>query len=100
MSSYFFSVKIGNAYLDVEINEETTYEYMWSHALISNKVYAEIKKKCNFSASDSNCAIATSKAETGSIDRYNIYAPICAGYRNKSYAGVRIRLIYYYMMTV
>jgi Serine carboxypeptidase len=89
MLSYFISAKIGNAYLDMHINEETTYEYMWSHALISNKVYDEIKKKCNFSASDSNCAIATSKAITGNIDPYNIYAPICAGHGKTSHAGVR-----------
>ncbi|KAL3515254.1 hypothetical protein ACH5RR_022156 [Cinchona calisaya] len=76
-------IAIGNAYVDVETQNSGTYDYYWTHALISDEIHQGIVSNCNFSsgASDSdNCQKYTNQADAvlGNIDDYNIYAPLCS----------------------
>lgn len=57
------------------------YEFFWNHALISDETYSVIQSKYNFSSNEvsTECHDAQTKAdwESGDIDAYNIYAPMC-----------------------
>ncbi|KAF6164818.1 hypothetical protein GIB67_017144 [Kingdonia uniflora] len=72
---------IGNALLDDETDQNGMVDYAWDHAVISDRVYKNIKKKCNFSISDPplECTAALDKYFDvyRLIDMYSIYAPTC-----------------------
>ncbi|TVU09861.1 hypothetical protein EJB05_43358, partial [Eragrostis curvula] len=69
---------VGNPYLDEDLNDKGFNEFMWSHGVISDEVWANILASCSFNASDgSQCDAAKRSFDDGTIDRYNIYAPIC-----------------------
>lgn len=75
-------VAIGNAFVDKASFDIGGYAYLSSHALISDETYAAIQSNCNFSSDfhSAECSNATDNAydlESGNIDRYNIYAPLC-----------------------
>ncbi|XP_073110260.1 serine carboxypeptidase 1 isoform X2 [Elaeis guineensis] len=74
-------VAIGNAYIDDDTNTRATYDYYWTHALISDEAYKEIRSKCTFSGQSytPGCvsALTAADAEVGNIDYYDIYAPLC-----------------------
>nr|XP_043630085.1 serine carboxypeptidase 1-like [Erigeron canadensis] len=74
-------IAIGNALIDDETCLKGLYDYMWSHAMISDATHDAILKYCNFSSDSLSelCGNITEKAfdEMGDIDLYNIYAPIC-----------------------
>lgn len=69
------------------INDDTDtrgmYDYLASHAIISDKAAHDVNKVCDFSetaTSQSNeCNAATDEIEkdVDFIDIYNIYAPLC-----------------------
>ncbi|KAG2701806.1 hypothetical protein I3760_06G060600 [Carya illinoinensis] len=70
---------IGNAALDAEADNEGAVDYAWSHAVISDRLYHDIKSKCNFKIQSDGCDAAFSElyAEYDGIDIYSIYTPIC-----------------------
>ncbi|KAK1263054.1 Serine carboxypeptidase II-3 [Acorus gramineus] len=74
-------IAIGNAYIETDTNELATYDYFWTHALNSDETHAAIHKFCNFSNDNvsEECSDATdaSSDESGSINNYNIFAPVC-----------------------
>nr|XP_043630087.1 serine carboxypeptidase 1-like [Erigeron canadensis] len=74
-------IAIGNAVIDNETRLKGTYDYWWSHAMISDATHDAILKYCNFSNDSLSeiCENSTDKAmkEWGHLDVYNIYAPIC-----------------------
>ncbi|KAG1334636.1 Serine carboxypeptidase II-3 [Cocos nucifera] len=74
-------VAIGNAYIDDNTNARAIYDYYWTHALISDEAYEEIRSKCTFTGANytQGCASAltAADAEVGNIDYYDIYAPLC-----------------------
>ncbi|XP_071911058.1 serine carboxypeptidase 1-like isoform X1 [Coffea arabica] len=80
-------VAIGNGYYDIEAQNSGTYDYYWTHALISDEIHQGIVSNCNFSSADppSNACqtykIQASSAK-GNIDDYNIYAPLCSSSSN------------------
>ncbi|CAL9099630.1 unnamed protein product [Musa acuminata var. zebrina] len=85
------AIAIGNAYVDEVTNSEARYEFLWSHALISDETFARTRRFCNFSAiinEECNKATAAVAAETGNIDPYNVYAPVCVGSNSSSESGV------------
>ncbi|CAA0839048.1 Serine carboxypeptidase-like 34 [Striga hermonthica] len=43
-------ILIGNAVLDDETDQKGLIEYAWDHAVISDALYDEIKRECNFSS--------------------------------------------------
>ncbi|GER26127.1 serine carboxypeptidase, partial [Striga asiatica] len=76
-------VIIGNAVIDDEADTIGQWEYVGSHALISDVTTSKALKYCNFShlatTQPRECeeAVEESGKEIGNIDFYNIYAPLC-----------------------
>ncbi|KAJ6813972.1 serine carboxypeptidase-like 40 [Iris pallida] len=88
-------VAIGNAYVDKISNDIGGYAYYWSHALISDETYVAIQSNCNLSSNvvSAKCMKAMNDAsgESGDIDGYNIYAPLCHSSSSSSRFGDAIR---------
>lgn len=68
------------------MNDETDnkgmYDYFASHALISDEQLNKVHKHCDFSpdaSASKQCVAVTEEIDNtvGSIDIYNIYAPMC-----------------------
>lgn len=68
-------------------DQKGMYDYIWTHALISDETHKGLMKHCGYGDSDEKDK-STSKfkcnefedeigKEAGDIDSYNIYAPIC-----------------------
>ncbi|KAG0476503.1 hypothetical protein HPP92_013344 [Vanilla planifolia] len=72
-------IAMGNAYVDGDTNTKATFDYLWSHALISDSTYKNIQSRCNFASPTAECeeAISSARNEVGEIDGYDIYAPLC-----------------------
>lgn len=75
-------VAVGNAYIDFETQNKGTYDYAWTHALISDEIYDGIVSNCNYSSSadvTATCREHESPADSilNDLDPYNIYAPLC-----------------------
>ncbi|KAL1833332.1 hypothetical protein ACET3Z_002983 [Daucus carota] len=73
---------VGNAVLNDETDSKGVFDYLESHALISDQTLDQIHRFCDFSASsdlNSECdtAVGVCSEEVSDIDRYNIYAPLC-----------------------
>ena len=80
------TLQMGNAYVDGNTNTKAKFDYYWSHALISDEAYENIKSKCNFAnkiyTAECDAALMSAHAEMGDLDPYNIYAPLCQGPSN------------------
>ena len=68
--------------LNDETDSKGVFDYLESHALISDQTLDQIHRFCDFSASsdlNSECdtAVGVCSEEVSDIDRYNIYAPLC-----------------------
>lgn len=74
-------MQIGNALLDDENDQTGMIDYAWDHAVISDRVYNDVKAKCNFSDPKSNNDCDTALNEYFDvykiIDMYSLYAPDC-----------------------
>ncbi|KAI4389557.1 hypothetical protein MLD38_001772 [Melastoma candidum] len=74
-------IAIGNAFIDDTTMLKGTYEYYWTHALISDETHADIMEHCDFVTGNFSmiCYEYQRQAENehGHIDMYNIYAPKC-----------------------
>ncbi|XP_038719994.1 serine carboxypeptidase-like 40 [Tripterygium wilfordii] len=74
---------IGNAVINDEADIRGRYDYLESHAVISDDTGYQIRKYCNFSPEavkqSSQCSKATEEARKNMefLDIYNIYAPNC-----------------------
>ncbi|KAJ4710457.1 Carboxypeptidase [Melia azedarach] len=75
---------IGNALLDDETDQRGMIDYAWDHAVISDGLYFEIKRKCNFSVEhiaqiSDPCGDALDRyfAVYKIIDMYSLYTPFC-----------------------
>ncbi|KAH9326408.1 hypothetical protein KI387_006586 [Taxus chinensis] len=73
---------VGNAVTDAYNDYIGTFEYWWSHALISDSTYKLLKDTCDFTSSQhpsDPCQIALNQAdmEQGNIDAYSIFTPSC-----------------------
>ncbi|KAJ8769880.1 hypothetical protein K2173_008962 [Erythroxylum novogranatense] len=83
---------IGNALLDDETDQRGMIDYAWGHAVISDRVYQNVKSQCNFS--QNNLSDACNKALNDYfavyhiIDMYSLYVPRCEKY-NSSTARTR-----------
>ncbi|CAA2978318.1 Serine carboxypeptidase II-3 [Olea europaea subsp. europaea] len=67
-------IMIGNGIMNAATDTKGQIEFFWSHALISDETYQGLTGHCK--AGSSNCG-SLDAAEIGSIDFYNIYAPLC-----------------------
>jgi len=78
--------QVGNPYLDDNKNTKGQIDYLWSHGVISDEVWANITKNCKFSPADGNtCSDAMASYDSGYISGYNIYAPVCIDEPNGNY---------------
>ncbi|KAL5713043.1 hypothetical protein ACHQM5_015158 [Ranunculus cassubicifolius] len=76
---------IGNAAINDETDRLGMYDYLWSHALLSDEAHDNIHKYCDFSPNATNpyplqCAAARAEARRTiflTLNIYNIYAPRC-----------------------
>nr|XP_027100835.1 serine carboxypeptidase II-3-like [Coffea arabica]XP_027101298.1 serine carboxypeptidase II-3-like [Coffea arabica] len=79
-------IAIGNPYVDIETQGSGTYDYYWTHALISDEIHQGIFSNCNFSSGNTSDACQTNEDQAdsaiGNIDYYNIYAPLCSSSSN------------------
>ncbi|KAJ1261817.1 hypothetical protein BS78_09G059600 [Paspalum vaginatum] len=86
---------VGNPITNDYYDSKGLVEYAWSHAVVSDDVYARIKKNCDFKNSnwsgDCNTAMDVVYSQYEEIDIYNIYAPKCllnqssASYANRAF---------------
>lgn len=89
-------MQIGNAALDQEADNKGMVDYAWHHAVISDALYDDIQKNCNFSKEDpgSDCYIATDKYYEvyNIIDMYSLYTPTCTDANGKTNKHPFLRL--------
>ncbi|XP_038979108.1 serine carboxypeptidase 1-like [Phoenix dactylifera] len=80
-------IAMGNAYIDSNITEMAMYEFLWMHDMYSDRTHKLIRRTCNISdMSSPECKHATNLAdmEIGSINPYNVYAPLCTEKSHKA----------------
>ncbi|CAL0310995.1 unnamed protein product [Lupinus luteus] len=74
-------IMIGNAVINDQTDNQGMYDYLASHAIISDQVMHDIHTFCNFSSGTipSQCPTALDEyiQDISFIDIYNIYAPLC-----------------------
>ncbi|KAJ8622730.1 hypothetical protein MRB53_031259 [Persea americana] len=72
-------IAIGNALINDLTDELGMYDFFWSHALMSDENIDRIHKNCDFSSTNSTSkpCYEVSDYDLGSLDIYNIYAPLC-----------------------
>lgn len=76
----FRGIMVGNGLMNDDTDFIGTFQYAWSHALISDELYQQAILNCsasNFSVGQCNFLEDLVYAEMGNIDIYSIYAPIC-----------------------
>ncbi|KAL3514534.1 hypothetical protein ACH5RR_027251 [Cinchona calisaya] len=74
-------IALGNSYIDYESSYYGSWDYSWTHALISDEIYKGIYSSCNISStiiSDKcNEYLDLGINVTENINPYDIYAPLC-----------------------
>ncbi|KAL3649918.1 Serine carboxypeptidase-like 34 [Castilleja foliolosa] len=74
-------ILIGNAVLDDETDQKGLIDYAWDHAVISDALYDEIKRECDFSKSNLSNACNNAVQQYFKlyqiIDMYSLYTPTC-----------------------
>uniref|UniRef100_M8CBI8 Carboxypeptidase n=1 Tax=Aegilops tauschii TaxID=37682 RepID=M8CBI8_AEGTA len=81
-------VAIGNPLLELDRYIRVTYEYFWSHGMISDEIFLAIKKDCDFEdytsgnphneSKSCNDAIDEAKAMVGEyVDGYDVIRDVC-----------------------
>jgi serine carboxypeptidase-like clade 2 len=97
-------LKVGNPYLDDNLNIKGRVDFFWTHGVMSDEVYANVTKYCNFDSAvetpalEAACNGALDVFHEGDIDAYNIYAPVCLEGPNGKYypsANVRQQLLFF-----
>lgn len=73
---------MGNAVTDDYNDYVGTFEYWWTHGLISDSTYKSLQKECEGSSSEHppiecNKALRTASMEQGYIDPYSVYTKPC-----------------------
>ncbi|PSR90978.1 Serine carboxypeptidase-like [Actinidia chinensis var. chinensis] len=84
----FKGIMVGNALLDDETDQTGMIDYAWDHAVISDRVYHDVKSKCNFSnphpSDDCNQALNEYFDVYKIIDMYSLYSPTCVNSSSSS----------------
>ncbi|GLT96631.1 hypothetical protein SLE2022_142390 [Rubroshorea leprosula] len=83
---------MGNSLMDDETDQIGMIDYAWDHAVISDRVYQEIKTNCNFSMENLTDSCNNALSEYYNvytiIDMYSLYTPTCVN-SNGSTIGQR-----------
>lgn len=86
-------MQIGNALMDDETDQTGMIDYAWDHAVISDRVYADVKKYCNFSMENVTDACDSALTEYFAvyrlIDMYSLYTPVCTEVSSSAAFGQR-----------
>lgn len=69
-----------------------TYDFLWSHALISDETYQRLKENCRIETKICEEYEEIGKTEFGRIDTSNIYGPLCSTSAGKS-SRLRTQLV-------
>ncbi|PSS29359.1 Serine carboxypeptidase-like [Actinidia chinensis var. chinensis] len=80
-------IMIGNGIMNVDTDTRGSYDYIWSHALISDETHRGLVHHCTSTSFNSpKCVHFTERMseESGDIDPYNIYGPLCLNSSNSS----------------
>nr|GMD30206.1 serine carboxypeptidase-like 27 [Ipomoea batatas] len=98
----FKGFMVGNAVIDDYHDYIGTFEYWWTHGLISDSTYEVLNKYCDpYSAEHPpiECvgALALAENEQGDIDAYSIYTPVCTQTSSSSSARFKLRGHYPWM---
>lgn len=75
---------MGNAVTDDYHDYVGTFEYWWTHGLISDSTYRSLRIACESGSSehpslDCMTALKSAEMEQGNIDRYSIFTRPCNG---------------------
>jgi len=78
----FKGFMVGNAVIDDYHDYMGTFEYWWTHGLISDETYENLRLACEFDSAEhpsKKCdkIYGIAEAEQGNIDAYSIYTPTC-----------------------
>ncbi|KAK3027797.1 hypothetical protein RJ639_041965 [Escallonia herrerae] len=72
---------IGNALMDDETDQKGLIDYAWDHAVISDQLYEDLKRECNFSKDNLSDGCNTALGQYFDvykyIDMYSLYTPMC-----------------------
>lgn len=66
--------------MDYKARFEGMYDFLWSHAFISDEVHDGITLNCNFTSDatiSDTCQAFRNQAKIGKIFIYDVYAPLC-----------------------
>lgn len=73
--------QIGNAVINDPSDQIGLIDYAWSHAIISDQLYNDITKNCDFKSDNATSICSVSfrgfLEAYSDIDIYNIYGPVC-----------------------
>lgn len=78
----FKGFMVGNAVIDDYHDYVGTFEYWWTHGLISDETYQRLRLTCEFEQSEHPSKACDkiyeiAEVEQGAIDAYSIYTPTC-----------------------
>ena len=59
------------------MNDKGEIDYVWSHGVISDEMYANITKHCKFDQSDGDACHDAKAYDSANTDPYDIYGPVC-----------------------
>lgn len=89
----FKGFMVGNALLNDETDQTGMIDYAWDHAVISDRLYADIKSKCNFSnpepSNDCDDALNRYYDVYKIIDMYSLYSRTCVDSNSSQTARIR-----------
>lgn len=74
-------IMVGNGIMNDATDNNGTFDYMWSHAMISDETYQGLMEYCtspNFNRTKCDLVQFAVDEEVGKIDFYNIYGPVCS----------------------
>uniref|UniRef100_A0ACD5YEG0 Uncharacterized protein n=1 Tax=Avena sativa TaxID=4498 RepID=A0ACD5YEG0_AVESA len=100
-------ILVGNPYLDANRNSKGGINFLWTHAVMSDEVYMNVTKNCDFDnlsgTLSETCRGALDGFYPGYISGFNIYAPVCLHAPNGGYypsGSVHDLLLCYSLWTV
>ncbi|KAJ0801324.1 putative carboxypeptidase D [Helianthus annuus] len=82
-------IALGNAYVDEETEMTGMFDYLWTHAIISDEIHEGIISNCNFSEGATitdACIDYQNQAYVtmSNIFSYDIYTPLCSPFSNST----------------
>ncbi|EMS66545.1 Serine carboxypeptidase-like 34 [Triticum urartu] len=90
----FKGIMIGNALMDDETDQAGMVQYAWDHAVISDRVYADVKAHCDFAMANTTAACDQALEEYFAvyrlIDMYSLYTPVCTDGSSSSPLAKRV----------